>query len=230
MTTWRNGTHRTVHAREPHWPVVARLLGCVILLETGCQSLFFLTDPDASETVKAEYSKIDNQRVAVLVWADRSILDEHTNVRLQVAKAVAYELEKRLPDARLVPAKRVHDFQTKSDADWEGMSNVEIGRELGAELLLRLDLFEYTTRATDTRELRKARIAASLLLYECGSDAGSDPLYSSEVRVTYPPESHHGVGGTRELDLLQDARQLFAEVTTRKFYDHQVKLHNRPDW
>ncbi len=205
-------------------------VACAAAWASACQLPFFLMDPETSETVKAEYSKIDKKRVAILVWADRSILDEHARVRLQVAKAVGYEMEKRLPDATLIPAKKVCDLQTKSDTDWEGMSNVKIGRELDADLLLRLDLFEYTTRATDTRELRKARIAASVLLYECGPDAGSDAVYSGEVRVTYPPESHHGVGGTHEVDLLQRARELFAEVTARKFYDHEVKLHRRPEW
>jgi hypothetical protein len=110
------------------------------------------------------------------------------------------------------------------------MRNGAIGEELGADLVLRLDLEEFTNRATDTRELRKARVAAQLLLYECGDRAGLDSVYSDDVSTTYPPDSHHGIRVENDADLMHDAVELFADAVARKFYEHERRLQARPSW
>ena len=207
---------------------------CLLLLSVGvpggCPGAYFLVDPDKSKTVKADYGKIGKRKVAVLVWADRSTLDEYYHARRQVCRAVTYHMKRHLPKARFVSPRDVAAFQNGSGLDWQSMSNQEIGKELKCDLLLRIDLLEFTTRASDTVELRKARIAATVNMYDCSPEAGLDAVYEKEVRVTYPSGSLPAKIDISEDDLLHDAVELFADETARNFYDHDVKLKGRRKW
>lgn len=194
----------------------------LILLSAGCQAMYFLT-PDESAEIKAEYGKITDEKVAVIVWADRATLDVDPRARRRVADAVVYEMKKHLEKASFVPTRDVTEFQ-ESGADWESMSHQEIARELKCDYLLRIDLLEYTTRAADTPELRKGRVSGSLHLYEGADSTRTDTVYSSEVTATHPPPGEHAIADMSDYDLLRAAIEQFAQKTAKKFYDHRESL------
>jgi hypothetical protein len=196
----------------------------------GCPGAYFLVDPEKTETVKADYGKIGDRKMAVLVWADRSTLDEYSQAGRQVCRAVTYYMKKNLPKAQFVSPREVAALQDGSGLDWQSMSNQEIGKELKCDLLLRLDLLEFTTRASDTVELRRARISATVNVYDCSPDRGLDAVYEKEIRITHPLGSLPAVADMSEEDLLHDAVERFAEETARCFYDHEVKLKGRRQW
>src|SRR5690554_393471 len=84
---------RTVEKkRSPRRRILPLLL---IWLSTGCQAMYFLT-PDESAEIKAEYGKITDEKIAVIVWADRATLDVDPRARRRVADAVVYEMKKHL--------------------------------------------------------------------------------------------------------------------------------------
>lgn len=198
---------------------------CAFLVTgAGCQLGYFLTDPDATKKVPAEYDKIGGRRVAVVVWADRSTLDEYSNARRQVARSVNHYMKKNLEKAQFVPEPKVNTLQTQSGIDWEAMNNAELARELGCDLVLRIDLLEFTTRASDTPQLRKARISGNIRMYEARPVENLDAVYDSDVKITYPPGSIHGSQDEDEADLLHAAVEYFGEMVARKFYQHEVKL------
>lgn len=189
---------------------------------SGCQAMYFLT-PEESADVKAEYSRIGEKRVCVIVWADRPTLDVDPKARRRIADSVTYELKRNLPEASFVPAREVDEFQT-SGADWESMSHQEIADQLKCDLLLRIDLLEYTTRAADTRELRKGRVSGSIFLYEGTGSSSPDALYSTEITATHPPPGEHSLTELSDYDLLRAAIEQFAQKTAKKFYDHKESL------
>lgn len=207
---------------------------CLLLLSIGvpggCPGAYFLVDPDRSKTVKADYGKIGKRKVAVLVWADRSTLDVYSQARRQVCRAVTYHMKKNLPKAKFVSPRTVTEFQDGSGLDWQSMSNQEIGKELKCDLLLRVDLLDFTTRASDTVELRKARISATVNMYECSPEAGLDAVYEKEVRITHPSGSLPAIVDVNEEDLLHEAVERFAAETAINFYDHEVKLNTGRQW
>ncbi|MBK8268599.1 MAG: hypothetical protein IPK83_09985 [Planctomycetes bacterium] len=201
---------------------------CCISLSSGCQLGYFLTDPDATKKVPADYNKIGGRRVAVVVWADRSTLDEYANARRQVARSIIHYMRKNLEKAQFVPETKVNALQTRSGLDWEAMSNGEIAKELGCDMILRIDLLDFTTRASDTPQLRKARIAGNIRMYESRPVENLDAVYDGDIKITYPPGSIHGTQDEDEADLLHAAVEYFAEMAARKFYDHEVKLKGPP--
>lgn len=201
-------------------------VGIVLCCVTGgaCQLGYYLVDPDMKRDVKAEYNKIADRKIAVVVWADRSTLDMYPRARYHVGKAVTWHLKKHLPDARFVGSEEVDRLQERSGLRWEGMSAVRLCEVLDCDLVLRVDLLAYTPRASDTRELRRGRVRGTLNLFKGGADGGEEPVYGSEVLQIYPPESSHGISDLNETQILHRTVELFAEAVARKFYDHGVSM------
>lgn len=178
--------------------------------------------------MKAEYNRIADRKVAVIVWADRPTQDLYPRAPRRVADKVVYQMKRNLPDAEFVPARKVEKFQRSSGLDWESMSNTEIAEELKCDLVLRIDLFEYTTRAVETRELRRSRIGASVSLYEVGLGGREHAVYSTEITATYPPEGEPIAADIDdEEDLLELAGEQFAHLVAIRFYDHKESLRGR---
>lgn len=192
----------------------------------GCQLGYFLT-PTETQEVKAEYARLEGKTVAVVVWAGRATLDIDPKARRRVCDAVVYEMKRHLPSAIYVSPRTIEDFQKNSGLDWESMDHTELCEHLKCDLLLRIDLLEYTTRAADVRELRKARVSASVAVYECGPTARPDAAYSADIEALYPPRGEQAPMEEDDRDLLNGARQMFAQMTARKFYDHEVTLRGR---
>jgi len=189
----------------------------------GCQLAYFLNVEEEKE-VKAEYGKIGSRIVGVLVWADQSTLDEDPRVRQRICKAVTYYLKKNLPGAELVSPEEITKLQERQGRIWEELTAKQLCERLKCDLILRIDLLEYTTRAGDTRELRRGRVRATVNLYDCSPDAGREVVYQTEVLANYPPQPGHSVFDMDDTDLLHETVEHFAELTARKFYDHKQSL------
>lgn len=173
--------------------------------------------------VAAEYDKLAGKRVAIIVWADQATLDEDYAARYRVADAVRYYLKEGIKDVDLVDIRDITDFQEKSGSDWEGMSNVELGRKFKADRVVRIDLLEYTTRAPDAQSVRKGRVRASVAVYDVGRPAGDRAVFATEVTGSYPPEGRKiDVLSVGDVDILNGALRVFGEATARKFYEHEV--------
>lgn len=201
-------------------------LFAILPLTLGCQALYFLT-PEETKEVKAEYGKIGTSKVGVVVWADRHTLDVDPKARRRVCDAIVYDMKRNLPEAQFVSAKKIADFQENSGLDWQSMSHHDVARELMCDLVLRVDLLEYTTRAADTRELRKGRVSGSVNLYDATDAARPDALYSTDVSATYPPNGKASITDMDEYDLLRAAIEQFGQAVAKKFYDHKESLRGR---
>jgi hypothetical protein len=195
---------------------------------SGCQLGYFLTSNEDKD-VKAEYGKIGKRSVAVVVWTDQSTLDEDPNSRKRICKAVTYYLKKNLPQGDVIPAEKVEALQERGSKEWEDMSTKELCTRLKCEMILRIDILEYTTRAAESTELRKGRIRATVNLHDGDPKAGREAVFQTEVVAIYPPKSAHGVPNMDESDLLHETVEHFAELTARKFYDHKESLRGPKD-
>jgi hypothetical protein len=193
----------------------------------GCQLAYFLVDPDKEQAVKAEYGKIGNRSVAVVVWADQATLDVYPRARERLCRAVTYYMKQHLPKARPVEPRRVARLQDRIDTDWESMSVRRLCEKLECDMILRVDLLEYTTRATGTRELRRGRIRATVNLHEGGDRAAEASVYETEVKATYPPTSWRGVADLDEGQILHETAEVFAQAVMRKFYDHGMPMRGQ---
>lgn len=183
--------------------------------------MYFLF-PEKKEQRAAECNQITNQKVGVLVWAEQATLDFDALARIRVGKTVTYYLRKNLPDATFVDPMTIARMQDRGVIDWEGMTNTELCNELKCDMLLRIDLLEYTTRALSARELRKGRVRGTVNLYTTNESTGSDPVYRTEVMATYPPASTQGTLDQTDEDILRATVDEFGLEVARKFHAYEI--------
>jgi len=205
--------------------VIRLLIAGAFVLSTGCQGLYLLA-PDATEKIEAEY-EIGEDSMAILVWADQSVRDEYPQVRNQICRSLTHHLRERLPDAKLIDARDVIDFQEDSGMDWTRLTNNEICAELECDYVLRVDLNEFTTRASNTPHLHKSRFDASLNLFGKSEREQIEALYQDEIRAIYPPDSKHGAYDVDERDLIHRTIEYFSQLAGRKFYPYEIRLEEK---
>lgn len=200
-----------------------RLAGLTALLcfGTGCQLMYFPWS-EKKEQHAAECNAITNQKVGVLVWAEQATLDSDALARVRVGKTVTYYLKTNLPDATFVDPVTVARMQDRGQVDWEAMSNTELCKHLKCDMLLRIDLLEYTTRALSAKELRKGRVRGSVNLYSADPSAGGDAIYRTEVVATYPPSSTQGVLDQTDENILRETVEEFGLAVARKFHAYET--------
>lgn len=203
--------------------------GLVLAMTTtlGCQ-VAYLFAPDATEEIQPEYT-IGESTVAVVVWADQSIMDEYPQARTQICRSLSHHLKEGIPEATIVSARRVINMQNDSGLNWSQLGTNELCEELECEYILRVDLETFTTRASSTPHLRKARIDASMNLYKKAELETIQSVYQDEVRSLYPPESKHGAYDMDERDLMHSAIEFFSIKAARKFYAHEILLEDKRD-
>ncbi|MEK6642818.1 MAG: hypothetical protein AABZ08_02840 [Planctomycetota bacterium] len=198
------------------------LVATVVLpVLSGCQAMYFLT-PEKGKPVKAEYTKIGTQKVAVVVWADRQTLDVDPQARRRICDAIVYHMKKNLEKATFVSGRDVETLQEKSGLDWEQMTNAEIGKKLKCEVVIRVDLLEYTARGSVAQELRKGRVRGTINVYECGVGSGDDASYHTDIACTYPKATDKPVNEMSDGDLIRETVVEFGQEVAHKFYDHEV--------
>ena len=208
---------RNCGARWAQLACLAAFLCC----STGCQLPYFLMS-DKKEKHPAECNAISNQKVAVLVWAEQATLDADALARVRVGKTVTYYLKKNLTEATFVDPVTIARMQDRGQIDWEAMSNAELCKELKCDMLVRIDLLEYTTRALSARELRKGRVRGSVNLYSADATTGGDAIYRSEVVATYPPSSTQGLLDQSDEDILRETVDEFGLAVARKFHAYET--------
>ena len=196
-------------------------LAAIIYCASGCQLPYFLMS-EKKEQHAAECNAITNQKVGVLVWAEQATLDSDALARVRVGKTVTYYLKKNLPDATFVDPVTIARMQDRGQVDWEAMSNADLCKELKCDLLVRIDLLEYTTRALSARELRKGRVRGSVSLYNADVATGGEPVYRSEVVATYPPSSTQGVLDETDENILRETVDEFGLAVARKFHSYET--------
>jgi hypothetical protein len=203
------------------------LWGLVLLAlaSAGCEQtgyLLYLFAPGTpAKTVEAEFSGLENHRVAVVVYADPRVQYEYPFVRLTVATAVGSELRKGLKGVGLVEPAKVIKYQDQ-DTSWESMGKTELGKALGADHVLLISLVEYATREPGSMDLLRGRIIAQCSLYQTDlPERDSGVWRGKDISIIYPQGGPVGAGQD-DTAIRVATERLFAEELARKFYKHKA--------
>jgi len=191
----------------------------------GCGKALFFMNADKMKPVAAECNKLAGHKVAVVVWTDQSTLDMDPFAESRTAQQVVYFLQlnrskDELKGTTLIDPSRVTRLQEQLGVAGSAAPNNEVGEKLGADFVLRVDLFEYTTRAPEANGLIKGRVGGNVAVQRVGQ---VEPLYRSEVSTEFPEGSKIGVLDRTDEEVLNETLRTFGERVARKFYNHEVK-------
>lgn len=204
----------------------AVLLGLGLLgpLTGGCavvRAMTYLFGELPTRQVKAEYPHLAKQKVCVLVRADMETIFEYPHVQWEVADHVRVALEQNVQGVKVVDPRRVAEYQ-RGHPDWERTDPAELGKRFAADRVLEINLTQYTTREPDSPHLYRGHISALVSVYHAGYP-NSEPVYTTEVKTVYPPESV-GEPGTGDRAIRRAAMEVFANDLAGKFYDRTVQV------
>lgn len=191
----------------------------------GCAKSLFLMNADKMKPVAAECDKLRGQKVAVVVWADQTTLDMDPFAQARAAQQIGYFLQlnrsrEELKGLTLVEPDRVNRLQESLGVAGSTTPNPQIAEQLGADMLLRVDLFDYTTRAPEANGLIKGRVGGNLTVQRISQ---AEPLYRSEVSAEFPEGSRIGVLDRDDEEVLNETLRLFGERVAQKFHGHEVR-------
>lgn len=209
---------------------------CTCLLITavcgGCSmNLFrhmaYVLTPAPIITVKAEYDGLDNQTVAILIYADQEILYVRNHADAQVAAFVAKAFEEargrgKLSGMKLVPVAKTAKYQERTD--WYNMEIVDVGRKFGAGRVVYIELEDYSRKEIGSPNLLRGRISAAVKVYEV-TEKGSphppkNPVYAARINQIWPEDSPVSATDHSLIWVEQGTLARFAKKVAKKFYTH----------
>ncbi|MFP4141037.1 MAG: hypothetical protein ACLFVH_13140 [Phycisphaerae bacterium] len=207
--------------------LLCAVLAASALLPTGCSgmrywSYVFLGD-SGTKKVKAEFDKLENKRVAVVVYLDQSVYYEHPRVDLQIAYALRGQLTKNIDGLRVVDPRTVIAYQ-ESDLDWAALPKAELARKFNADYVLMVNVPEFSTSEPGTVRLFRGNVVASPALYQAGvPEEKSCVWYEDAIRVTWPKETQ-GKYGQSDAGVKKVTVALLADRIAKFFYDHEENV------
>lgn len=197
-----------------------------LLALSSCRALLYpilATAPKPTRKVLAEFSKLPGHRVLILVWADQATLFDYPNIRYELAEYVAYHLKDKLKNLTIVPNREVARYQ-QTNYHWDSQPPALIGRKFDAELVLHIELLQYTTRAAGTPHLLCGQGRAAITIYDCQAEPPRQRLYHGQAEARYPPSGSLGLLQADDASVHARTLDLLGAAIAAKFYDHEVEL------
>lgn len=172
--------------------------------------------------VPAEFADLENQTVAVVIFADEQVQYEHSMAPLELSLVMAKELRDNVEGVKVVDPYGVVRYQAQN-INWDAMEKTRLGKLLGARYVLYVSLIEFTTREPGSLNLYRGRITAEASVWDTSlPECDARKWYAGDLRVVYPENTHVGELEQSDVKIRYWTEKLFAEKLVRRFYDHKV--------
>jgi hypothetical protein len=193
----------------------------------GCNLIavpFVLFSPEPTKKVAAEFPRLKGKRLLILVWAEQATLYEYQRIQLEIASWVRYQLKEQFKELEIVTPSKVDQYM-KAHPDWATEPPPRIGRHFKANLVMMIEMMEFTTREPDSPSLYRGRARARITMYDLsGEQEPAKGIALKPAEALYPPDRPIGVLRADEWKIRAETYQEFGRIVARKFYDHEVKL------
>lgn len=195
------------------------LAGCNVV---GWVGQSFGSDEPPPVLVKAEYTGLDNQIVAVLVDADLATLYAHPAAQLEVCTAVTNRIAANVPGVSVIDPRQIISFQQRN-IYWSTATYSDLADKLDATRLVFVDLTEFRMHEPGNVHITRGLITASVGVAETDGPDPDDLAYANVVSATYPPGSSVGVPEGDLATIRKATLDLFSLAVAGKFYDHKER-------
>ena len=181
-------------------------------LIVGCNVVGYALSPlrDAEKTtnIKAAYTGLNDQRVAILVDADEYTLFAHPHSQRLVAEAVGRELRNHLPGVSVSDPAQIEQFQRRNPA-WISVPYRDLFSQLDVDRLIFIELVEYRMHEPGNRYVWQGVIVGNVGVAEQDASNPDQLAFLTTVSTKYPPD--------RPLPMLEADEQTMELATLKSF-------------
>ncbi len=204
------------------WPLAAAAL---LVAGSGCEAVSWVAQGAVGSEpppikVPAEYDGLKDQRVAVLVDMGLATRYQHPMAQLECCEAISQRLAAKVPDAKVVDARQVVEFQRRN-IYWSSVPNAKLANRLGVTRLVMVDVMEYRLHEPGNRYLWQGRISARVGVVEADGPRPNAFAYETTVRAQYPPEEPKPLVRTDVQSIRMGTLKLLARSVVGKFHEHE---------
>jgi hypothetical protein len=197
------------------------LCAAVLISAAGCNMIATALYVVQGANLKAEFDKLKGKRVAVVCRPVTSLQYRDFNAPKDLAKQVGELLKENVSKVRIVDQREIAEWA--DEKDWEDY--LELGEAVNADIVIGLDLEEFSLYEDQTLFRGKANLKISV--YDV--KAGGDPVWEKPLpEVQYPPNTPLPVDKPEAQFRREFVREL-AERIARHFYDHDATVEFASD-
>ncbi|MHC4066631.1 MAG: hypothetical protein ACYSUI_19320 [Planctomycetota bacterium] len=196
---------------------------CTILVLAGCNWLvptIFLHP--GTKKVSAEFSKLQDKTVAVVVYAAQDTLFDYPHIRLELSSFIGDKIRAEVDGVHVIDARKVEHFveQTAEAAYSPRM----VGDHFEADMVVYVELLEFQIRDPDAPDFLQGRVQASVGVHDLTTDADEVQYQELQPVAATHPDRPAVFTPTGALVVRNDTYAKFSEAVARKFYDHEEEL------
>lgn len=211
-------------------PRTAGLMACGMLAAClfGCNWLTPLAFVgEHKKKISAEFDKLPNTRVALLVWTDQATLFDYPFARFELASYLAdklgAEMRQRKLTIDLIDPRDVEDLLQKDPATQ--IDPLKVGAHFRCDYVLYLEVLEFQIRDAQQPQFLQGRLQTSVAVFDVRAGRVSGERFElTPVQCVYPPGQPILFSAANAPIVRESLYRLFAEHVARKFYEHTVDI------
>ncbi len=200
------------------WALLALVASAAgLAVASGCNLVATAMYVIEGTNTRADFDKLKGKRVAVICRPVTSLHFRDSSVSRDLAKQVGILLEKKVPKISLIDQRDV--FEWADENSWD--EYYEIGKALNAEMVVGLDLEEFSLYQGQTLYQGKANL--KIMVYDVAK--GKDPVFERNLpQAVFPPNAAIPAGEKPEPQFRRQFVNHLAQLIARYFYDHDATV------
>jgi hypothetical protein len=201
---------------------LAATLLLTLVVSAGCQAtlataMWLIKGPN----VPAEFNQMENKKVAVVCRSLDFSNFRYPNVPKELSRRVSVLLGANVSKIKIIDQRKVDEWMDNNM--WEDY--VEVGRALDADVVLGLDLEQFSIYESQTLFRGKANV--TMKLYDCKS--GNLLVDRAMPQAVYPPNAAKTTSDLQDSAFLREFLANLADQIGRHFYPHDPRAYFAAD-
>jgi hypothetical protein len=195
--------------------VAALTLVAVVMLSTiGCRTMLTTAAYLIKGTnVDAEYEGLEKKRVVVVCRPVADLTFSSPTVDRKLAQEIGRLLQQNVKKIQVVPQRDVGEWADENL--WNDY--VEVGQALNADIVVGIDLYDFSILLDQT--LYQGKANAAVRVFDCKT--GGDPLFERDLpQLVYPPNVGIPTSDRPESAFRREYIHALADQIGRYFYEH----------
>lgn len=195
--------------------------GCIVGAAIGGMAESY--QRSGTSNFQAEYADLAGHSFAVVVHADRGIQGDEPGLVTRLTSRVNDRIARNLmgtPGTAFIPSDRLLSV-LYNNPQWPALPPSELGKMLGVERLVWIDLAEYRLNEPGNQYVWEGVAAGSVSVFDVNAPLADDPVFDRTLQVGFPDSSGFMRTEIPEAAVTSELSKRFVNRAAWLFYEHE---------